>query len=261
MGAHTRPISVPLTQTDIEDGLRQLGLGRGDVAEVHSSLSSFGRVEGGAPTVIDALMNIVGKEGTLVMSAYPVSLPFPLTEEEKARGILAKVRIFGEDYDGRTGMGAIADEFRRRPGTCLGRGIHRVCTWGHDATRHSQEGYRLLLDLDGWVLLLGVDIHRCSSMHVAESRVGIPTTITKCFEVPEDIRRDYLDDVWYIQYGSTPADAWGKVQDEAERRGLIKRRRIGRAECMLFKAKSVVGIYEEALRTDLFGLFGVDNSI
>jgi aminoglycoside N3'-acetyltransferase len=105
---------------------------------------------------------------------------------------------------------------------------------------------------------MGVDIHRCSSMHVAESKAGIPAEVSKYFEAPEDIRRDYPDDVWYIQYGSTPADAWGKVQDEAERQGLIKRRRIGRAECILFKAKSVVGIYEEALRTDPFGLFGVE---
>jgi hypothetical protein len=29
------------------------------------------------------------------------------------------------------------------------------------------------------------------------------------------------------------------------------------AECMLFKAKPVVGIYEQALRTDPLGLFGL----
>ena len=55
-----------------------------------------------------------------------------------------------------------------------------------------------------------------------------------------------------------PEDAWGKVQDEAERRGLIQRGRIGRAECMLFKARAVVGIYERFLRDDAFGLFGVE---
>jgi aminoglycoside N3'-acetyltransferase len=258
MSAHTEPVSTPLTQKDIEVGLRRLGLGRGDAVEVHSSLSSFGWVEGGAPTVVDALMNVVGENGALVMSAYPVSLPLPLTGQEKAKGILAKVQIFGEDYDGRTGMGAIADEFRRRPGTCLGRGIHRVCAWGHDAARHSQEGYGYLLEINGWVLCLGVDIHRCSSMHMAEGKVKIPNEIAKLFQAPEYILRDYPEDTWYVQYGSTPDDAWAKVQDEAERRGLIRRCRIGRAECMLFKARAVVAIYAEALRTDPFGLFGVE---
>ena len=259
MGAHTEPAPTPLTQNDIEVGLRQLGLGQDDAVEVHSSLSSFGWVERGAPTVVDALMNVVGENGALVMSAYPVSLPLPLTEQEKGRGILAKVRIFGEDYSGKTGMGAIADKFCHRPGAVLGTGIHRVCAWGRNAELHRQ-GYPYLLDIDGWGLLLGVDIHRCSSMHIAESKVGIPAVITKRFEVPEDIRRDYPDDVWYIQYGSTPDDAWAKVQNEAERQGLIHRCRIGRAECILFKARAVVGIYEEALRTDPFGLFGVEKS-
>jgi aminoglycoside N3'-acetyltransferase len=260
MGAHTEPAPTPLTQKDIEVGLRQLGLGRGDAVEVHSSLSSFGWVEGGAPIVVDALMNVVGENGALVMSAYPASLPLPLTEQERARGILAKVQIFGEDYDGRTGMGTIADELRRRPGTCLGRGIHRVCAWGRDAGRHSQEGYRYLLEIDGWVLCLGVDIHRCSSMHLAEGKVEIPNEIARLFQAPEDILRDYPEDTWYVQYGSTPDDAWAKVQDEAERRGLIRRCRIGCAECRLFKARAVVGIYEEALRTDPFGLFGVEKT-
>ena len=254
--------SISLTREDIEDSLHGFGLARGDAIEVHSSLSSFGRVVGGAAAVVDALMNVVGEEGAIVMSAYPLSLPLPLTEQEKARGILAKVRIFREDAGGgahppqRTGMGAIADEFRRRPGTVLGTGIHRVCAWGRHAALHSK-GYEYLLEIDGWVLLLGVDIRRCSSMHIAEGRVGIPDAITRRFAVPEDVRRDYPEDTWYVAYGSTPDDAWQKVQDEAERRGLIKSRRIGRAECMLCKARAVVGIYEEFLRADPYGLFGV----
>jgi aminoglycoside N3'-acetyltransferase len=109
--------------------------------------------------------------------------------------------------------------------------------------------------VDGAALLLGVGIGYCSSMHQAE-KVGIPNEVTACFKLPEDIRRDYPEDI-YISYGSTPDDAWGKVGSEAERRGLIKRYRIGNADCMLFKAKPVVGIYEDALRTDPLGLFGV----
>ena len=115
-----------VTQQDIEYGLQKLGLGRGDAVEVHSSLSSFGYVQGGASTVVDALMNVVGKDGALVMSAYPVSRALPLTEEEKARGIIWKVRFLKDDFEEKTGMGVIADEFRRRPETLLGKNLHRV---------------------------------------------------------------------------------------------------------------------------------------
>lgn len=249
-------ISKAVTQRDMEEGLRQLGLGRGDVVEVHSSLSSFGWVEGGAAAVVDALMAVVGEEGALVMSAYPVSKLLPLTEAEKARGILAKVQLFGEDYDGPTGMGVIADEFRHRPGTVLGPGFHRVCAWGRDAALHAERGYEHLLEVDGWVLLLGVGIGYCSSMHQAEIGVQFPEEIKKYWQVPEDIQRDYPDD-YYISYGGTPDDAWQKVQDEAERHGQVWRHHIGQAECVLFKARVVVGIYGEWLRTDPFGLHGI----
>ena len=60
----------PLTEKEIMDDLRKLGIARGTAVEVHSSLSSVGFVEGGAPTVIHALMHVVGEEGTIVMSAY-----------------------------------------------------------------------------------------------------------------------------------------------------------------------------------------------
>ncbi len=43
----------------IQDGLRGLGLGAGDLVVVHSSLSSFGWVDGGADAVIDALLAAV----------------------------------------------------------------------------------------------------------------------------------------------------------------------------------------------------------
>ena len=247
-------MSEQLTREDIEEGLRRLGLGQGDAVEVHSSLSRFGKVRGGASTVVDSLMNVVGEDGTLVMSAYLVGPPVPLTEAERTRGITWKVRILDEDPDGRTGMGAVADELCRRPDVVLGTGLHRVCAWGHEAQQHSR-GYGHLLQINGWVLLMGVDINRCSSMHLAR---GIPEEIERIFKVPEDIQSDYPADEWGIGYGSTPDDAWPKVQEEAGRKGLIKLGHIGRAECMLFKAKDMVTLYEELLRKDPFGLFGVE---
>jgi aminoglycoside N3'-acetyltransferase len=46
---------MDITGADIEAGLRSLGLA-GSAVEVHSSLRSFGRVGGGARTVVDALL-------------------------------------------------------------------------------------------------------------------------------------------------------------------------------------------------------------
>ena len=250
-----------LTQSDIVDGLKLLGLERGAAVEVHSSLSSLGCVEGGAATVIKALMDVVGEDGAIVMSAYLVTLPLPLTDEEKKKGIIAKVRFLDENAESKTGMGMIADTFCKWPNTYLGKGIHRVCAWGHNAQQHSQ-GYEYLLSINGWVLLIGVDITRCSSMHTAESKVEWPKEIIESFQLPDEIQYQYPETEWYVQYQDPHKplleNAWEKVRIEAERRGLIKRGTIGKAECMLFKGKGVVGIYEECLRTDPFKLFGID---
>jgi aminoglycoside 3-N-acetyltransferase len=249
---------VPLLQKDIEDELRQLGLARGDAVEVHSSLSSLGSVQGGAPAVLDALMHVVGEEGALVMSAYPVSPPIPLTDEERARGITWKVRVLDEGSNARTGMGAVSDAFRERPEVVCEPGPFRMCAWGRDAHLHAQS-YQHLLDVDGWVLLVGVGIDRCSSMHLAE-RVPIPEEIASRFRIPEDILRDYPENEWAIGYGDTPGDPWQAVWEEAERRGLIRKGRIGLADCALFRARSVVTLYEGLRRSNPYGIFGVARS-
>ena len=66
-----------LTQLDIVNGLKALGLEQGAVVEVHSSLSSLGYVEGGAPTVIKALIEVVGEQGAVVMPADRISPLLP----------------------------------------------------------------------------------------------------------------------------------------------------------------------------------------
>jgi aminoglycoside 3-N-acetyltransferase len=249
-----------LTQKDIVEDLKRLGLEHGAAVEVHSSLSSIGFVEDGAPIVINALMEVVGEEGAIVMSAYLVTPLIPLTEEEQKKGITAKVRKLDEHANCKTGMGVIVDTFCKLPNTYLGKGINRVCAWGRNAQLHSQ-GYEYLLSIEGWVLLIGVDIHRCSCMHTAEDKVEMPEEILEHFELPEEIQREYPKANWYVEYNEPqkplPEDAWGKVQMEAERRGLIRRGYIGNAECMLFKTKPVVDIYEEFLRTNPFELFGI----
>src|SRR5687768_12720625 len=61
----------PITSAEIARALRALGLERGDCVLVHSSLSRIGRVAGGAEAVVDALLEVVGTEGTLAVPTFP----------------------------------------------------------------------------------------------------------------------------------------------------------------------------------------------
>ena len=77
-----------VNKEDIKAGPRTLGLKKGDSVGVHSSLRRFGNVEGGADAVIDALLEVVGQEGNIVMSTHSANVSEDRrTPEEIAMGV------------------------------------------------------------------------------------------------------------------------------------------------------------------------------
>ena len=244
-----------LTRRDLENRFRAIGVRKGMMLEVHSSLSSFGYVDGGAFTVIAALMNAVGKDGAIVMPTFLVSKPFPLSEEDRQRGVVYKAKVFGEASTERSGMGIIADTFRQLPGVLTGRGEHRVSAWGRDAERNSQ-GLTSLIENGGYALLLGVDIYRLTAMHYVEGK--LPKAIHGLYRASEEVLKHYPIDQWYVETGKPPVQAWYKIQDEAYRRGLIRDEPIGKSKCMFFRLSDVVRIYEREIAADPFALFGIE---
>ena len=64
-----------VVKSDIVDALRSVGLQRGDSVMVHTSLGKIGYVCGGAQVVIEALIESVGEEGTIMIVT-------PVREEE-----------------------------------------------------------------------------------------------------------------------------------------------------------------------------------
>lgn len=78
------------TYKDLLFHFRSLGLKKGMTIEVHSSLSSFGFVDGGAKTVIKVLMDIITTSGTIVMPTFPLSRPYPIINIDKELGIFFK---------------------------------------------------------------------------------------------------------------------------------------------------------------------------
>ena len=59
-----------LTFDNLVEEFRAIGVEPGDALLVHSSYKSFGGVDGGPQTVIDALLDVLGEGGTLIMPAF-----------------------------------------------------------------------------------------------------------------------------------------------------------------------------------------------
>lgn len=123
---------MALNKQDLINGFCKAGINKGDEIEVHSSLSSFGYVDGGAETVISALKEAVGDSGSIFMPALRLSPELPLTEEDKKAGITSKIKILPENRT-HSAMGIIADTFRMMPDTVTGDGIFAVSGWGRNA--------------------------------------------------------------------------------------------------------------------------------
>ena len=181
-----------MTSAGIEADLGRLGVRRGGVLVVHSSLAALGWVCGGAQAVADALLAAVGEDGTVVVPAHTNSNSDPAEwlHPPVPEGWWPAIREHMPAYDpGATPapfMGAVAESLRTRPGARRSAHPHYSfaavgphadeITSGHELERGFGAGSPLarVEELDGDVLLLGVDHGRNSSLHVAETRVPIP---------------------------------------------------------------------------------------
>lgn len=243
-----------LTREYLVSELRRIGVEKGMTLEVHSSLSSFGYVEGGAQTVIAALKEAVGEDGSIFMPSLRLSGDLPLSDEDKRMGILRKIRILPENRT-KTAMGAVADEFRMLPDTLTGGGVMQISGWGKHAREAVSGGLDFALHNGGKGLLLGVDIYKLTAMHYVE--MYLPEEIRAIFAPSEEVNEKYPPEEWFIETGCPPVAAWYTIQNMALEKGVIKTDKIGGCGVMFFDLYDVVSIYEEQLKTRPFELYGL----
>lgn len=243
-----------VTKEQLRTALEKLGIEKGMTLEVHSSLSSFGKLESGAMTIIDTLKELVTEEGSIFMPALRLSPELPLTDEDKDLGITVKIKILPSDAE-RTAMGLVADTFRKLPDVFAGQDTISTAGWGRHGKEALTGGLDYAIHHGGKALLLGVDIYKLTAMHYVED--ATPEDISKRYEPTEAVNLIYPPDKWLIECGHPPVKAWYKIQSAAYEKGLIKEAMIGNCKAMFFDIRDVISIYENKLSTDPYGLWGL----
>lgn len=242
--------SVPIHRNGIVDGLRRLGLVAGDHVLVHSSLASFGTVEGGADCVIDALLEVVGNQGSVVVPTFGSS-----------------DQVFDPDTS-ETSLGAIPSAFWKRKGAR--RSSHPLASvaaigdraeWlvqGHvDAETAHGEGtpYHRLVEIRGKILLLGVDQDRSTFLHTAEAVARLPYLRPHAGSY-RDRSGTTVTRTWPFFPG--PHRAFIGIQAWLEDKGLTRKYAIGSCVAQLMDCRELLDALLERLR-DEPGLFITPN--
>lgn len=243
-----------MNKNELIGEFKRIGITEGMELEVHSSLSSFGYIEGGAETVIEALIECVGECGSIFMPALRLSPPMELTEDDRNMGITVKIKVLPEEAQ-RTDMGIIADTFRQRPDVITGEGIIRTSGWGVHAHEAAKGGLDYVIHNGGKALLLGVDIYKLTAMHYVEDI--LPNEISNIFTPSEEALKKYPPDKWFIEAGEPPVKPWYTIQDKAYEKGLIEDGYIGKCRYMFFDIWEVVSMYKKELENDPFKLYGL----
>lgn len=242
-----------LSKEDILLGLQKLGVEEKMDIAVHSSLSSLGYVNGGAKTVIDALKQAVGEEGSIFMPALRLSHDLPLDGKDKQNGLIRKIRILSDD-EPRSAMGIIADTFRLMPDTLVGEGVFAASAWGNHA-KEIKHMFEYFIENDGKAVMIGVDIYSLTAMHHVETY--LPKDISVMMKSPQ-LDELYNPSQWFVEDGSTPVKAWYTIQEMAYEKGYIRDGMIGESKCMLMQIPKVVGLYREELIKNPYKLYGID---
>jgi aminoglycoside 3-N-acetyltransferase len=157
---------------DIILGLKQIGLKKGDIVLLHSSLSSLGHVDGGAHTVVEAFLELLDKTGTLVVPAFhePGAIP-------------DLVKKYPEAICSVHPLAAVC---------AIGGSAEKICAdhWKQESAFGEGTPYSKVADMGGYVCLMGVDQNQNSSLHYVEAKLNLDylrITPEYTFETPEGL--------------------------------------------------------------------------
>lgn len=191
-----------VSRTEIVDGLRNAGIELGDTLMVHSSMKSFGRVDGGPEEVIDALIDAVGADGHVVMPS--------LTATYKG-GKKKKGPDFGLAFNPKTTpsrVGLITDRFWRRPNAvrsehpthsvaCIGPKAEEWMAGHADISTFGWDGpYAKYVRSDGKpskIVFLGVNMGCNTTWHAVEDWLELPYMATSTALVERNGQKEEVE--------------------------------------------------------------------
>ncbi len=177
-------INAVVTYRDLIAGFRSLELDPKRPVIAHASLSAFGEVRGGVETLLGAIMENVGGMIMPAFTSCPEIIPEVGPDHNGIDyGSGHSANMMAEFFDPQMPadkiIGVVSEALRKLPGTARSNHPLLSFTGVSAAEILAAQSYeeplgpvRILSQLDGWVLLLGVDHTVNTSIHYAEMLSG-----------------------------------------------------------------------------------------
>ena len=245
-----------LTKEELIKHFKACGVSEGQAIFVHTSLKSLGFVVGGAETLIRALLEIVGEEGTLMMPSQTWKNLDPSTgvhweEPEEWWPIIRKNwPAYDKEVTPAIGMGVVAEMFRKWPGAkrtnhparsiaAVGKHAEYI-TEEHDLSNIFGENSPLdkLYKLNGYVLLIGVGYEKNTSLHLAETRASFSSKkfTNESSAIMVNGKREW------VTYNTQAVDDedFIRLGEEFDREKNIKIHKVGNADVRFMSQRELV---------------------
>ena len=241
-----------LTKQEIIDGLEAIGLKQGDVVLIHTAMRTFGYIDGGAATVMEAFLEVLGPRGTLVAPS------FTFCHEGEDDPVI-------DPRQDRSEMGAITEAVRQHPQALRSTAFrHSFAALGRRAQVITEvdpalssfdlrSSFGVMLGLDTQVVLCGLTYQSSTSHHFAELvcdvsyRQTIPLNVKVRLadgSIIDQPMTDYQPKSEGGSYYGTRHPDFIRLGQMLEERGLVGTAFIGNAAVRRFSMRELVSLAE-----------------
>ena len=239
------------SKENLMEALGKMNINKNGTLLVHSSYKSIGNVEGGAETVIEALIEYM-KDGLLVLPTHTWA---------DVIGDGSKFYVNSSP----SCIGILPELFRKRENVHRSyHPTHSVAAIGHDAKEFIKDShcfdtpcsrkspYGKLLDRRAQILLLGVNHSSNTFIHGIEEWVNIPGRLTDTREQLSTVldKGEELLVPSRRHYGKSWSSHFPKVDFILEKEGAVYKGKLGSAECRVCDTEIMTRI--------LFGMLAIN---
>lgn len=245
-----------LTRSDIAQGFRELGLSPGGSLLLHSSLKSFGHVDGGPDAVIDGLLDALGEAGTLLA---PTLTGSPELSPDNPPHIDLRITPCW--------TGAIPEALRQRPGairsthpthSCAAAGFRaEELTRGHHLSPTPcgvTSPYFRLAAAGGYIAMAGCALDACTTCHTIEELANVDYHLQPEVAYGSCIDRhgNHVETPCRLHSYNGPARDFPVLEPLLLERGLMRIGAVGHGTVRLISAMGLIETALDKMRFDPF---------